>query len=88
MTRLSPDSLSGDTHLAGPGVGRGQLRREYPRRGPSDGRLGRAGRGVPGFLEGLRGALKAGTFRPLPVRERKIPKPGGSGKVRRRVGIL
>ena len=27
--------------------------------------------------------LKAGTFRPLPVRERKIPKPGGSGKVRR-----
>ena len=39
--------------------------------------------GAPGFLEGLRVALKAGTFRPLPVRERAIPKPGGSGKVRR-----
>jgi RNA-directed DNA polymerase len=39
--------------------------------------------GVPGFLEGLRAALKAGTFRPLPVRERAIPKPGGSGKVRK-----
>jgi RNA-directed DNA polymerase len=39
--------------------------------------------GAPGFLEGLRVALKAGTFRPLPVRERTIPKPGGSGKVRR-----
>jgi RNA-directed DNA polymerase len=26
--------------------------------------------------------LKDGSFRPLPVRERKIPKPGGSGKVR------
>jgi RNA-directed DNA polymerase len=37
--------------------------------------------GVPGFLEALRAALKAGTFRPLPVRERAIPKPGGSGKV-------
>ncbi|MGJ3561233.1 group II intron reverse transcriptase/maturase [Streptomyces sp. INA 01156] len=39
--------------------------------------------GVPGFLDGLRARLKAGVFRPLPVRERKIPKPGGSGKVRR-----
>jgi RNA-directed DNA polymerase len=39
--------------------------------------------GVPGFLDDLRAAVKAGTFRPLPVRERKIPKPGGSGKVRR-----
>ena len=39
--------------------------------------------GVPGFLEDLRHALKAGQFRPLPVRERKIPKPGGSGKVRK-----
>ena len=38
--------------------------------------------GVPGFLEELRGALKDGSFRPLPVRQRKIPKPGGSGKVR------
>ncbi|MQB02064.1 MAG: group II intron reverse transcriptase/maturase [Actinobacteria bacterium] len=38
--------------------------------------------GVPGFLDDLRSAVKAGTFRPLPVRERKIPKPGGSGKVR------
>jgi RNA-directed DNA polymerase len=39
--------------------------------------------GVPGFLDDLRAQLRAGTFRPLPVRERKIPKPGGSGKVRR-----
>lgn len=34
-------------------------------------------------LDGLRAELKQGSFRPLPVRERKIPKPGGSGKVRR-----
>ncbi|MDQ0765396.1 group II intron reverse transcriptase/maturase [Streptomyces canus] len=39
--------------------------------------------GVPGFLDDLRAQLRQGTFRPLPVRERKIPKPGGSGKVRR-----
>jgi RNA-directed DNA polymerase len=41
------------------------------------------GTGVPGFLDDLRARLKAGEFRPLPVRERKIPKPGGSGKVRK-----
>ncbi|HET6919955.1 MAG TPA: group II intron reverse transcriptase/maturase [Jiangellaceae bacterium] len=39
--------------------------------------------GVSAFLDDLRSQLKAGTFRPQPVRERKIPKPGGSGKVRR-----
>jgi len=39
--------------------------------------------GVPGFLDDLRASVKAGAFRPLPVRERKIPKPGGSGKVRK-----
>jgi len=39
--------------------------------------------GVPGFLDDLRSAVKAGTFRPLPVRERTIPKPGGSGKLRK-----
>ena len=39
--------------------------------------------GVPGFLDDLRAQLKSGTFRPLPVRERKIPKPGGSGKLRK-----
>src|SRR5215510_8635945 len=39
--------------------------------------------GVTGFLDDVRAQLKAGTFRPLPVRERMIPKPGGSGKVRR-----
>ena len=39
--------------------------------------------GVPGFLEDLRAALKDGSFRPLPVRERLIPKPGGSGKLRK-----
>ena len=35
------------------------------------------------FLGGIRGAVKDGSFRPQPVRERLIPKPGGSGKVRR-----
>jgi hypothetical protein len=30
--------------------------------------------GAPGFLDGLRASLKAGTFRPLPVREKVIPK--------------
>ena len=39
--------------------------------------------GVPEFLDDLRAQLKAGTFGPLPVRERKIPKPGGSGKLRK-----
>jgi len=39
--------------------------------------------GTPGFLDDLRTQLKQGTFRPLPVRERKIPKPGGSGKLRK-----
>ena len=38
--------------------------------------------GAGGFLGELRTALKQGAFRPLPVRERKIPKPGGSGKLR------
>ncbi len=37
--------------------------------------------GVPEFLDGLRAQLKQGTFAPLPVRERLIPKPGGSGKL-------
>lgn len=39
--------------------------------------------GVPGFLDNLRASIKDGSFRPLPVRERKIPKPGGSGKIRK-----
>ncbi|MFJ9752850.1 hypothetical protein [Streptomyces chartreusis] len=39
--------------------------------------------GVPRFLDDLRAALKDRSFRPLPVRERIIPKPGGSGKVRK-----
>ena len=39
--------------------------------------------GVREFLDDLRARLKAGTFRPLPVRERLIPKPGGSGKLRK-----
>ena len=42
-------------------------------------------RGVEGFLEELRASLKARTFRPLPVRERMIPKPGTTK--RRRLGI-
>jgi len=39
--------------------------------------------GVPGFLDDLRAALKDGSFAPLPVRERLIPKPGGAGKFRK-----
>ncbi|MCZ9339217.1 group II intron reverse transcriptase/maturase, partial [Streptomyces sp. TRM76130] len=39
--------------------------------------------GPYGFLEDLRRVLRTGEFRPLPVRERQIPKPGGSGKVRK-----
>jgi RNA-directed DNA polymerase len=35
------------------------------------------------FLGGIRIVVKDGSFRPQPVRERLIPKPGGSGKVRR-----
>jgi len=42
-------------------------------------------RGVGVFLAGLRADLKAQCFRPLPVRERMIPKPGTSKK--RRLGI-
>ncbi|WP_207944386.1 group II intron reverse transcriptase/maturase [Actinomadura rubrisoli] len=38
--------------------------------------------GVEVFLAGIRERLRAGTFRPRPVRERMIPKPG-SGKYRR-----
>jgi len=33
--------------------------------------------GVRGFLESIRTSLKAGTFQPLPVREKGIPKAGG-----------
>jgi RNA-directed DNA polymerase len=40
--------------------------------------------GVERFLRELRDELKAGEFRPLPVRERMIPKPDGR---RRRLGI-
>lgn len=39
--------------------------------------------GVPEFLGGIHAAVKDRSFRPQPVRERLIPKPGGSGKVRR-----
>ncbi len=39
--------------------------------------------GVSRFLDDLRAWIKSAEFRPEPVRERKIPKPGGSGKVRR-----
>jgi RNA-directed DNA polymerase len=33
--------------------------------------------GVPGFLDDLRAAVKEGSFRPLPVREPKIPNRAG-----------
>jgi RNA-directed DNA polymerase len=65
------------------GVGPG---RDQPRTAGSDGwtvtrieqTVGRSA-----FLDELRVSVKSGEFRPEPVRERKIPKPGGSGKVRR-----
>jgi RNA-directed DNA polymerase len=40
--------------------------------------------GVENFLDTLRTALKDRSFRPLPLRERMIPKPGGK---QRRLGI-
>ena len=43
-----------------------------------------AGRGEAAFLADLRADLRGRTFRPLPVRERMIPKAGGK---RRRLGI-
>ena len=43
-----------------------------------------AGPGVEVFLDRLRAALKDRSFRPLPVRERMIPKAGGK---KRRLGI-
>lgn len=39
--------------------------------------------GLARFLEDLRSDLRSGIFRPTPVRERMIPKPGGNGKMRR-----
>ncbi|MGW4985041.1 reverse transcriptase domain-containing protein [Streptomyces mirabilis] len=39
--------------------------------------------GVPAFLAEVRERLKARAWSPMPARERKIPKPGGSGKVRK-----
>jgi RNA-directed DNA polymerase len=42
-------------------------------------------RGRDAFLADVREALRSRTFRPLPVRERLIPKPGSSKK--RRLGI-
>src|SRR6266508_4948400 len=42
------------------------------------------GQGVGEFLDGLRASLKDRSFRPLPVRERMIPKAGGK---LRRLGI-
>ena len=44
-----------------------------------------AGTGVGEFLDGLRASLKDRSFRPLPSRERLIPKPGTAK--RRRLGI-
>ena len=44
-----------------------------------------AGIGVEGFLDRLRAEIKDRSFRPLPARERMIPKPGTTK--RRRLGI-
>lgn len=45
-------------------------------------RIERLARGVEGFLEKLRADLKTGAYRPAPVREHRIPKPGKPGKYR------
>jgi RNA-directed DNA polymerase len=39
--------------------------------------------GRSAFLDDLRASIRGQEYRPEPVRERKIPKPGGAGKVRR-----
>src|SRR5829696_4315631 len=64
--------------------GQGKQGRARRGRGRADALYVSAVRGEEGFLAGLRAELKARTFRPLPVRERLIPKPGGS---KRRLGI-
>ena len=66
------DRVAGNRGARTAGVGRPDRRR---RRG--------ARSGCRGSWTTCGPQLKAGSFRPLPVRERKIPKPGGSGKVRR-----
>ena len=38
--------------------------------------------GVASFLQELAAALKAGTYRPAPLRRVHIPKPGQPGKAR------
>jgi group II intron reverse transcriptase/maturase len=38
--------------------------------------------GAAQFIEGIRDELRGGTYRPEPVRQRLIPKPGKPGKVR------
>ena len=41
------------------------------------------GLGTAEFLDQVRVSLKDGSFRPVPVRQRMIPKPGGPGKLRK-----
>ena len=70
--------------LVGMAPGQGQQGRAHRGRGRADCPATSAVCGAGGFLADLRAELKARTFRPLPVRERLIPKPGGS---KRRLGI-
>ncbi len=61
-------------------TGRGQQGSPDPGCRRPHGRQRRAGTRSPGYLEDLQRVLKTGEFRPLPVRERKIPKPGEAGR--------
>ena len=67
------DRVSGNTGARSAGVDRRTVRS-----------IRESAQGVVGLLEELRADLKARTFRPFPVREHHIPKPGGKT---RRLGI-
>ena len=65
----------------GVGSGRGNRGRQHRRRGRRTAPSVVQTTGVEEFLDALRSSLKDRSFRPLPVRERMIPK--ADGKLRR-----